>query len=516
VPLEREVLHELLPGYELGQELGRGAWGVVYAATHRSLGRRVAVKYLPAAFSADPSARDRFLSEARVVASLDHPHIVPLYDYVEGGNTCVFVMENMPGGTLWDRFCAEGLSPEAACSVGVALLVALDHAHRRDVLHRDVKPENVLFNADGLPKLADFGIAKVLGDGAGTRTATGVVLGTPAYMAPEQGSGDPLGPATDLYAVGAMLYELFSGRLPFESTGNPLTQLYRHVNEPPVPLREQAPAVHPALAEVVMQALAKAPSDRPADAASFARSLNGAATTAFGPDWPARSGVPVLAARSVLGHTMRPGAPARVEPPPPAPPGGTSPPGAPPTPVVTPRPSAPPPHATPPHTTPPDPAGDAAPHPTSPPVPSPDPAVTPAAGTTPPAATTPSGSTAPPQPDDTSAPSPARGRARLLAAAGAVVAVAAVVIAVLAFAGDDPPADGGDGTIPVAAIERFEATCEANGVDPQLCACALERATSELTVEEFLANDELLRTTGESLTAEVRARFEACAAQLEG
>lgn len=488
MPKEREVLHQLLPGYEIGQELGRGAWGVVFAATHRSLGRRVAVKYLPAAFSADPSARERFLSEARVVASLDHPHIVPLYDYVEGGNTCVFVMENMPGGTLWDRFCSDGLSPEAACSVGIALLVALDHAHRRDVLHRDVKPENVLFNADGLPKLADFGIAKVLGDGAGTRTATGVILGTPAYMAPEQGSGEPLGPATDLYAIGAMLYELFAGRLPFESTGNPLTQLYRHVNEAPVPLREQAPAVHPALAEVVMQGLAKAPADRPADAASFARSLNAAATEAFGPDWPARSGVPVLAARSVLGHTMRPSAPARPEPAPASP-------STPPPPGVTPPSSAPPPP-----TTPPEPVA----------------AVTPPTSATPSAGTEPPGGTTSPRPvDDTSAPAPTRGRGRLLAAAGAVVAVAAVAGAVLMFSGEDPPADG-DEAIPAAAVDRFEATCEANGVDPQLCACALERATRELTVEEFLANDELLRTTGESLTAEVRARFEACAAQLEG
>lgn len=503
MPPERDVIHELLPSYELGQELGRGAWGVVYAATHRSLGRHVAIKYLPAAFSADPSARERFLAEARVVASLDHPHIVPLYDYVEGGNTCVFVMENMPGGTLWDRFSTEGLSAEEACSVGIALLVALDHAHRRDVLHRDVKPENVLFNADGLPKLADFGIAKVLGDGAGTRTATGVILGTPAYMAPEQGSGEALTGATDLYAVGAMLYELFAGRLPFESTGNPLTQLYRHVNEAPVPLREQAPAVHPALAEVVMQALAKAPGDRPADAASFARSVNAAATTAFGPDWPARSGVPVLAARSVLGHTLRQDAPGGSGSAPAAPrtPAAPSHPGAPTTSGTTPPPaSAPPPSSMPPAASPP-----------------PDRTPAPAAGTAPsssvsPPSDIPSGPTTSPGQPPASRP---RGKGRLVAAVGAVVAVVAIVGAVLAFSGDDPPADV-DATIPAAAIDRFEATCGANGVAPELCACALDRSTRELTVEEFLANDELLSTTGDQLTAEVRARFEACAAQMEG
>src|SRR6056297_293252 len=298
---QRDDLSAALPGYDLGDELGRGGWGVVYAATHRTLERRVAIKELPAAFSADPSARDRFRSEARTVASLDHPHIVPLYDFVEQGDTCVFVMELMPGGTLWDRFSDGGLSHEASCNISMAVLGALHHAHERGVLHRDIKPENVLFNATGMPKLADFGIAKVLGDNAGTKTATGMIMGTPAYMAPEQGSGDPVTPATDLYQVGAMLYELLSGRLPFESTGNPLTQLYRHVHEPPEPLHQVASDIPRAVSDVVMRSLEKAPADRFADAAAFAAALNTAMNETHGDDWATRSGVRVLASRAMLG-----------------------------------------------------------------------------------------------------------------------------------------------------------------------------------------------------------------------
>ena len=297
VTVTDDLMGALLPGYDVGNEIGRGGWGVVLAGRHKTLERRVAIKQLPMARGSDPEARERFRSEARVVASLDHPHIVPVYDFVEHDTMCVFVMELMTGGTLWDRVSNGGLAPEAACAVSLAMLTALAQAHERGVLHRDVKPENVLFSAGGVPKLADFGIAKVLGDGAGMRTATGMIMGTPAYMAPEQGSGQPIGPATDLYAVGAMLYELLAGRLPFESTGDPLSQLYRHVHETPTPLSELAPNIPHELAAVVMQALAKDPSRRHGDALSFARALDRAASTALGSDWLARSGVPVLGGR---------------------------------------------------------------------------------------------------------------------------------------------------------------------------------------------------------------------------
>jgi len=466
---ERELLTEVLPGYELAEEIGRGGWGVVFEAEHRTLGRRVAIKYLPAAFSSDPDARNRFRSEARVVASLDHPHIVPLYDFVEEGDTCVFVMELMPGGTLWDRFEDDDLTPEAACNVTLALLGALYHAHQRGVLHRDVKPENVLFNREGMPKLADFGIAKVLGDGAGTRTATGMIMGTPAYMAPEQGSGEPISPATDVYAIGAMLYELLSGRLPFESTGNALAQLYRHVHEAPTPLREIAPQIPDGVAAVVMKALEKRPEDRFGDAASFAGELNAQATGSFGDDWSSRTNIPVLATRAVLGTTVGPSVDRDDD-------SSSN-------------------------------VGDA--HAVYPP---------PQAFEQPSAAA-PAPSVAayePPAPAQHEAhPAPGRSRRGLVVGGGVAVVAAVAAIGFLAFSGgDDPPgATEEDQQIPQAAIARFEDACESNGVDDELCSCALERSREELTIEQFLENDLLLQQTGDGLTAEVLQRFSECEAE---
>jgi serine/threonine protein kinase len=496
---ERELLTEVLPGYELAEEIGRGGWGVVFEAEHRTLGRRVAIKYLPAAFSSDPDARSRFRSEARVVASLDHPHIVPLYDFVEEGDTCVFVMELMPGGTLWDRFEGGDLTPEAACNVTLALLGALYHAHQRGVLHRDVKPENVLFNQEGMPKLADFGIAKVLGDGAGTRTATGMIMGTPAYMAPEQGSGEPVSPATDVYAIGAMLYELLSGRLPFESTGNALAQLYRHVHEAPTPLQEIAPQIPDGVAAAVMKALEKKPEDRFSDAATFAGELNAQATGAFGDDWSSRTDIPVLATRAVLGTTVGPSVERDADAAPPAddahaiypPPQAFLPPPTPAAPAAT--------HEPPAASVPSSPSTQqgveqfAASHPTAA---EPEPTHAPATS---------------------SAPAPAKRSRTGLLVGGGIAAVAAAATAGVLFLGGngDPPPDD-EPSIPAAATARFEEACRINGVDEDLCTCALDRSLEELTTEQFLQNDQLLRETGDGLTAEVRERFSQCEAERSG
>jgi serine/threonine protein kinase len=498
---ERDLLSEVLTGYELGEEIGRGGWGVVFDAEHRTLGRRVAIKYLPAAFSGDPDARSRFRSEARVVASLDHPHIVPLYDFVEQGDTCVFVMELMPGGTLWDRFEGGDLTPEAACNVTLALLGALYHAHQRGVLHRDVKPENVLFNKEGMPKLADFGIAKVLGDGAGTRTATGMIMGTPAYMAPEQGSGEPVSPATDVYAIGAMLYELLSGRLPFESTGNALAQLYRHVHEAPTPLTEIAPQVPDGVAAVVMKALEKKPEDRFGDAATFAGELNAQATGSFGDDWSSRTNIPVLATRAVLGTTVGRSLDPRD--------GESAEPEA---------------HAVypPPQTVqpPPDPSPQAPAATYEPPAPSIQalPSTQQGAGqlaSYQPTAAEPARPHAP-----TTSPTPTKRSRTGLLVGGGIAGVAAVVAAGVLFLGGngESPGDDEEPTIPAAATARFQEACRINGVDDELCTCALERSLDELTAQEFLANDQLLRESGDELllTAPVVERFDTCRDELQG
>ncbi|MFN0090207.1 MAG: serine/threonine-protein kinase, partial [Acidimicrobiales bacterium] len=296
--LDLQIVHEALPAYDIGKEIGRGGGGVVLSATHRHLGRRVAIKQLPRAFSSDEAVRDRFYEEARLAASLDHPHIVPVYDYVEHGGVCLIVMELMTHGSLWARHHREGLMPDEACGVVLAVLSALEYAHSKLCVHRDVKPDNVLFGPGGVVKLSDFGIAKVLGGGGG-RTMSGEVVGTPAYMAPEQASGEAVGPGTDVYATGVVLYELLAGRLPFPATSSPVQQLYQHVHEQPAPLLEVAPSVSPVVAEVVMRSIAKDPAERYGRAETFGVALARAAAEAFGPRWVHHCGVELLTSAEI-------------------------------------------------------------------------------------------------------------------------------------------------------------------------------------------------------------------------
>jgi serine/threonine-protein kinase len=291
---ERRRVAEVLTAYEVGREIGRGAWGVVYAGLHRHLARDVAIKQLPTAFSADPTLRARFVREARLVASLDHPHIVPVYDYVERDGFYLIVMEHLSGGTLWQRFNGPGVALDEAVALTLAVCAALGYAHERNILHRDVKPENLLLTAGGLPKLTDFGIAKLLTSTMTAVTVAGTVVGTPAYMAPEQAQGGEIGPATDVYACAVLLYELLVGRLPFPDTPSPVAQLYQHVNEVPRSLREAAPAAPAGLCDVVMRALAKSPADRYRTGEEFGVALARAATDGWGPGWLQRTDVTVM------------------------------------------------------------------------------------------------------------------------------------------------------------------------------------------------------------------------------
>ena len=280
-----------LPSYEIGAELGRGGFGTVLAARHKLIGRDVAVKVLLDATSADDDVRARFLAEARVLAGLDHPHVVRIFDYVEHDGLCLLVMEQLTGGSLRRR--AAGVAAADACAIGLAGAAALAAAHSQGVLHRDMKPDNLLFTADGLAKVTDFGIAKILETTAATTTG---MVGTPRYMAPEQIAGTRLGPATDLYALAVMLYELLAQRPPFERSLPVAALLHHHLSVRPQPLLEAPPAV----AEVVLSCLAKDPVARPASAQSFAVELARAGTLSFGPDWLSRTGVPVRLVDEVL------------------------------------------------------------------------------------------------------------------------------------------------------------------------------------------------------------------------
>ncbi len=303
--LERDQVAQALPSYEIGEELGRGAWGVVILAEHRALGRSVAVKQLPRAFAADAAVRTRFVSEARLLAGLDHPHVVPVFDFVENDGLCLLVMELLPGGTVWNRFGAQGFTPPAACATVLAASAGLQAAHEKNVLHRDVKPENLMFSSEGVLKVTDFGIAKVIGGDSTLATRAGEVLGTPAYIAPEQARGGPLSPATDVYALATMLYELLSGQLPFPEEADAMALLFKHAYEDPVPLDQKAANVPSPVVPVVMRGLATAPEDRYQSAESFAVALAEACTTVWGPGWLAAEGVPVMGAGPVVAATER-------------------------------------------------------------------------------------------------------------------------------------------------------------------------------------------------------------------
>ena len=290
---DNEAVRGALPEYEVLSELGRGAMGVVYLGRHRKLGRSVAIKELPRNFAADPGVRERFVHEAQVLASLDHPHVVPVYDFVERDDQLLLVMQALPGGTLWDRFVDEGLAMAQACAVAMATCAGLGHAHDKAVLHRDIKPENLMFDDDGSLKVTDFGIAKVMNGATAMATVEGSVLGTPAYMAPEQASGDPVTAQADVYATGTMLFELLSGRLPFTGGENAMSLLVARISQDPPALASVAPHVPASIAAVVDRAIAKKPSDRYRSAEEFGIALGEAAARAWGPDWLGASGHPV-------------------------------------------------------------------------------------------------------------------------------------------------------------------------------------------------------------------------------
>lgn len=302
---QRDPIVEALPNYVVGGELGRGGWGMVLSARHRQLDRDVAVKQLPRHFAEDSAIRARFRVEARLLASLDHPHIVPVYDYVEQAGLCLLVMELLPGGTVWSRFKDGGFTAPSSVAVVLACLSGLQTAHDHNVLHRDIKPENLMFSASGTLKVTDFGIAKVVGGDETLVTKAGDVLGTPAYIAPEQARGGTLTPATDVYAVATMLYELLCGQLPFTDDADALALIFKHAFEEPEPLSEKAPAIPEELANVVMSGLATDPDERPSSAEEFGLELAEACTAAWGPGWLAGATTPVMGASSVVAVTER-------------------------------------------------------------------------------------------------------------------------------------------------------------------------------------------------------------------
>ncbi|WP_106410146.1 protein kinase domain-containing protein [Pseudofrankia saprophytica] len=318
-----------LPGYQVEGDLGKGGYGLVLAGQHRLIGRKVAIKILLDT-SDDPELRARFLAEARVLAELDHPHIVRVHDYVEHEGTCLLVMELLSGGTLKQRIQAGKVSQETICAVGIAGAAALANAHAAGVLHRDIKPDNIMFDGGGLLKVTDFGIAKIF-DGA--ETTASAILGTPRYMAPEQILGSRLFPSTDLYALAGVLYEMFAERPLFGKPMGVQPLTHHHLNVAPDPLTNVAMPV----SAVIMRTLAKDPAARYGDATEFALELARASVRAFGPNWLTRSDVKIRVDDEVREAAQ--GTSSTPNPPFPAPPVGPPlRPGIPATPPVGPRP----------------------------------------------------------------------------------------------------------------------------------------------------------------------------------
>jgi serine/threonine protein kinase len=271
--------------FELLREIGRGGMSVVYLARQMGLEREVALKELAKIGFADPSFAQRFILESRLTSSLSHPNIVTVFDFFEHEKTPYIAMEYLPRGSL--RPWMHRLTQAQVAGVLESVLAGLAHAHRRGVIHRDLKPENLLLTQEGSIKIADFGIAKAIGEAATTtvRTQTGMAIGTPAYMAPEQAMARGIGPRTDLYATGVIAYELLVGRVPFDQIDTPMAVLFAQVNDPIPPPLDVKPDLHPGLARWLEQMLQKDPEARPPDAAEAWDALEEVVFDALGHRW---------------------------------------------------------------------------------------------------------------------------------------------------------------------------------------------------------------------------------------
>ena len=258
--------------YNVSHPLGSGGMGQVYLAQDEVLGREVALKILWERLAESEEFVERFRREARSVAALSHPNIVSVYDQGRAGDGTYYIaMEHVSGGTLKERIVGEGLlGYREAADVGIQVSEALEAAHSGGVIHRDIKPHNILLTESGEVKVVDFGIARAVSQAS--MTGTSFILGTAHYLSPEQAKGEPTGPASDLYALGVVLYEMLTGVAPYEAE-SPIAVALKHVSDPPASPRAANPEVPKGMDAVVVKLLAKDPEDRYADAGELAEDL---------------------------------------------------------------------------------------------------------------------------------------------------------------------------------------------------------------------------------------------------
>jgi beta-lactam-binding protein with PASTA domain/predicted Ser/Thr protein kinase len=314
--------------YQVLAHLGTGGMAEVYCAQDLQLGRKVALKVLHERFAADEEFVERFRREASAAAGLQHQHVVSVYDRGEWEGTSYIAMEYVPGRTLKELVQETDpptpLEPQRAVDLAVQILRAARFAHRRGVIHRDFKPHNVIVDDEDRAKVTDFGIARA---GASDMTQTGSIMGTAQYLSPEQAQGHAVTARSDLYSIGIVLYEMLTGRVPFQAEAA-VTIALKQVSEAPVPPSQINPAVTPELEAVVLRALEKDPGDRFADADEFIAALDAAGSRIPSAAAIAAAEAAAAAAAALPAAAMAGGAPPPL-PPPPAPATGTYPPAGP-------------------------------------------------------------------------------------------------------------------------------------------------------------------------------------------
>ena len=262
---------------ELGEVLGEGGFAAVFRAHDPKLQRDVAIKVLDPGLGIAADLEEQFLSEARIVAGVEHPHIVPLYAAESRGGLLYLVMRLLPGRTLEDRIREEGvLAPAEAARIAHEIAEALAFAHAKGVVHRDIKPGNILLDSTGNATVTDFGVSLITGKAGGDQSVRGMTIGTPSYMSPEQGLGEDVDGRSDVYSLGVILFEMLSGRVPFQ--GRTIQEIIAmHIAAPPPSLAALRPEIPSSLAAIVERMLAKTPATRP-DAAEVVNALAAART----------------------------------------------------------------------------------------------------------------------------------------------------------------------------------------------------------------------------------------------